>query len=169
MSFNRYRRELNDRQKASLLNIKVSSEIRGRRSSPVRLRVLDPTLNTLQAPYRNPPDSASNPQSLLNSASRQTTVTSRTSSNGPDARAKSQTTVRTSRLLWAGALVYMGNQRLPKRIVSGKLEDAGWRARGGGGVRKNNRPTVWQLTSQCSKLGVIEESPHQNPGREMPI
>ena len=42
-----------------------------------------------------------------------------------------ETTVRTRRLLWAGALLRMGDHRLPKRVVSGDLESAGKRGQGG--------------------------------------
>ncbi|CAN0326090.1 unnamed protein product, partial [Ascophyllum nodosum] len=41
-----------------------------------------------------------------------------------------ETTVRTRRLLWAGALLRMGDHRLPKRIMSGELENAGKRGPG---------------------------------------
>ena len=41
-----------------------------------------------------------------------------------------ETTVRTRRLLWAGALLRMGDHRLPKRVVSGELENAGKRGPG---------------------------------------
>ena len=40
-------------------------------------------------------------------------------------------TVRTRRLLWSGALVRMSDHRLPKRVMSGKLENAGKRGSGG--------------------------------------
>ena len=36
-----------------------------------------------------------------------------------------ETTVRTRRLLWAGALLRMGDHRLPKRVMSRDLENAG--------------------------------------------
>ena len=42
-----------------------------------------------------------------------------------------ETTVRTRRLLWAGALLRMGDHRLPKRVMSGELENAGKRGQGG--------------------------------------
>ena len=40
-------------------------------------------------------------------------------------------TMRTRRLLWAGALLRMGDHRLPKRVMSGELENAGKRGPGG--------------------------------------
>ena len=40
-------------------------------------------------------------------------------------------TLRTRRLLWAGALIQMSGGRLPKRIVFGNLEGAVRRGRGG--------------------------------------
>ena len=42
-----------------------------------------------------------------------------------------ETTVRTRRLLWAGALIRMGDRRLPKRVMCGKLEHGVKRGRGG--------------------------------------
>ena len=42
-----------------------------------------------------------------------------------------ETTLRTRRLLWAGALLRMTGRRLPKRIVFGNLEGAVRRGRGG--------------------------------------
>ena len=43
--------------------------------------------------------------------------------------------VRTRGLLWAGALLRMGDHRLPKRIMSGELENAGKPGPGGEGER----------------------------------
>ena len=42
-----------------------------------------------------------------------------------------ETTMRTRRLLWLGALFCMGDHRLPKRVVSEELENAGKRGPGG--------------------------------------
>ena len=42
-----------------------------------------------------------------------------------------ETTLRTIILLWAGALIRMSNERLPKRIVFGKLEGAVMKGQGG--------------------------------------
>ena len=53
-----------------------------------------------------------------------------------------KTTVRTRRLLWAGAPLRMVDHRLPKRVMSGELENAG--KRGPGGRRKSGR-TAWQM------------------------
>ena len=44
-------------------------------------------------------------------------------------------TARTRGLLWAGALLHMGDHRLCKRIMSGELENAGKRGPGGEGER----------------------------------
>ena len=46
-----------------------------------------------------------------------------------------ETTVRTRRLFWVGALLRMGDHRLPTRVVSGELKNAGKRGPGGKGVR----------------------------------
>ena len=43
------------------------------------------------------------------------------------------TTVRTRRLLWAGAVLRMGDHKLPKRVMSGELENAGKHGPGGKG------------------------------------
>ena len=55
-----------------------------------------------------------------------------------------ETTIRTRRLLWSGALLHVGDHRLPKRVMSGKLGNAG--KHGPGGRRKNGR-TAWQRIS----------------------
>ncbi|CAN0119649.1 unnamed protein product [Ascophyllum nodosum] len=39
--------------------------------------------------------------------------------------------MRTRRLLWSGALFRMGDHGLPKRVMSGELENAGKRGPGG--------------------------------------
>ena len=68
MSFKRYKRELYDLPKASLLPLKarmVRSEV-GSRSSLVRMRDMDPPEVPLrQAPYNTPHDVASNSRSLV--------------------------------------------------------------------------------------------------------
>ena len=50
-----------------------------------------------------------------------------------------ETTVRTRRFLWAGALLHKGDHRLPKRVMSGELENAGKR---GPGERRNSGRTA---------------------------
>ena len=42
-----------------------------------------------------------------------------------------ETIMRTRRLLWSWALLRMGDHRLPKRVMSGELENAGKRGPGG--------------------------------------
>ena len=49
-----------------------------------------------------------------------------------------ETTVRTRRLLWSGALFRMGDHRLPKKVTSGEVENMGR------GERKNNGRTARQ-------------------------
>ena len=46
-----------------------------------------------------------------------------------------ETTVRTRRLLWSGALLRMSDHRLHTRVMLGKLENAGKRGPGGEGER----------------------------------
>ena len=67
MGFKRYKRELYDRLKASLLPLKArNGEVRGSRSSLVRVRDMDPPEVPLrQAPYNTPQDVPSNPRSLV--------------------------------------------------------------------------------------------------------
>ena len=50
-----------------------------------------------------------------------------------------ETTVRTRRLLWAGALLRMGDHRLPERVILGELENAGKREPGGKEEEWTNR------------------------------
>ena len=52
-----------------------------------------------------------------------------------------ETTVRTRRLLWSGTLLRMGDHRLPKKVMSGELENAGKR---GPGVRRKNGQALWE-------------------------
>ena len=87
-----------------------------------------------------------------------------------------ETAARTRRLLWAGAMTRMGDHRLPKRTMSGKLYATVWygmvwygsvRGGGGGGTERKDGRAVWHMASECSRSGVIGGSPHQNPGRGM--
>ena len=50
-------------------------------------------------------------------------------------------TVRTGKLMWSGLLFRIGDHRLPKRIMSRELENAGKQGPGG---RRNNGRTAWQ-------------------------
>ena len=65
-----------------------------------------------------------------------------------------ETTVRTRRLLWTGALLHMGDHRLPNRVMSGELENAG--KRGPGGKEKERTDCVaddlrlFGVTGDCS-------------------
>ena len=95
------------------------------------MRDMDPPEVSLrQAPYNIPQDVASNSR--------------RAGCKSPNKRILSyedalqrtqcesiEATVRTRRLLRAGALLRMGDHRLPKRVMSGELENAGKRGRGG--------------------------------------
>ena len=51
-------------------------------------------------------------------------------------------TVRTRRLLWAGALLRMGDNRLPKRVIS---ESSRTRENAGRGGKKRIGRTAWQM------------------------
>ena len=53
------------------------------------------------------------------------------------------------RLLWSGALLRMGDHKLPKRVMSGELENAGKRGPGGeeetmDGLRGRGSSAIWQ-------------------------
>ena len=86
----------------------ADGEVQGSRSSLVRMRDMDPPEVPLrQAPYNTPQDVASNSRSLVQVAE------------------QAHLLVRTRRLLWAWALLRMGDHRLPKRVMSGELENAG--------------------------------------------
>ena len=66
MGLKRYKRELYDLPKASLLPLKARIEVRGSRSFLVRMRDVDPPEVPLrQAPYNPPQDVASNSGSLV--------------------------------------------------------------------------------------------------------
>ena len=54
-----------------------------------------------------------------------------------------ETTMHMRKLLWAGALLRMGDHRLPKRVMSGELENAG--KRGPGGRRNNGRTALQRI------------------------
>ena len=118
MGVKRYKRELYDRPKASLLPLKA------------RMRDMDPLEGPLrQAPYNTPQDVASNPRSLVQVAEQAHPLVQRRPS--ANRMREHRNTVRTRRLLWARALLRMGDHRLPKRVMSGGLENAGKRGPGG--------------------------------------
>ena len=94
------------------------------------MRDMDPPKVPLrQAPYNTPQDVASNSRSLVQVAEQAHPLVQRCPS--PNPMREIETTVRTRRLLWAGALLRMGDHRLPKRVMSGELENAGKRGPGG--------------------------------------
>ena len=131
MGFTRYTRELYDRPKASLLPPKarmVRSEVveallygcatwtplKGHNTKlrTTHHRVL---LRILEAWCKSPNKRIISYKDALQ----------RTECEG------TKTTVRTRRLLWAGALLRMGDHRLHKRVMSGELENAGKHGLGG--------------------------------------
>ena len=131
MGFKRYKRELYDRPKASLLLLKARM---------VRSEVVDvllygcATWTPLKGHYAK----------LRTTHHRMLLRTLGAWCKSPNRRILSykddlqrtecesiETTVRTRRLLWAGALLRMGDTRLPKRVKSGELENAGKRGPGG--------------------------------------
>ena len=76
-------------------------------------------------------------------ASRRTSASSRTKTPFQRTECESiETTVRTRRLLWVGALLRMGDNRLPKRVMSGELDNAG---NVGRRERRKSGRTAWQM------------------------
>ena len=105
----------------------ADGEVRGSRSSLVRMRDMDPPEVPLrQAPYNTPQDVASNSRSLVQVAEQAHILSYKDALHRTQCESI-ETTVRTRRLLWAGALLRMGDHRLPKRVMSGELENAGKR------------------------------------------
>ena len=108
----------------------ADGEVRGSRSSLVRMRDVDPPEVPLrQAPYTHH-------RMLLRILGAWCKSPNKRILSYKDALHRTQcesieTTVRTRRLLWAGALLRMGDHRLPKRVMSGELENAGKRGPGG--------------------------------------
>ena len=88
-----------------------------------------PKVPLRQAPYNTPQNVASNSRSLVQVAEQAHPLVQRCPSPNPNESI--ETTVRTRRLLWAGALLRMGDHRLPKRVMSEELENAGKRGPGG--------------------------------------
>ena len=104
----------------------ADGEVRGRISSLVRMRDMDPPeLPLRQAPYNTPQDVASNSRSLVQVAEQAHHLVQRCPSANPMREHRN-----TRRLLWAGAPLCMGDHRLPKRVMSGVLENAGKRGPG---------------------------------------
>ena len=103
---------------------------RSNRSPSVWMLYVDPPPRTLcQTSYRTPPGLAriigaqrKRPNHRITSYNRALEITGCESI---------ETTLRTRRLLWAGTLIRMSGGRLPKRIMSGNLEGAVRRGRGG--------------------------------------
>ena len=131
MGFKRYTRELYDRPKASLLLLKV----RMVRSEVVEALLYGcATWTPLKGHYTK----------LRTTHHRMLLRILEVCCKSPNKRILSykdalqrtecestETTMRTRRLLWAGALLHMGDHRLSKRIMSGELENPGKRGPGG--------------------------------------
>ena len=73
-----------------------------------------------------------------------------------------EATVRTRRLLWTGALLRMGDHKLPKRVMSGEHENAGKR---GPGARRESGRTAWQMIFGYLASRGTGEPPHLTLGR----
>ena len=133
MGFKRYKRELYDRPKASLLPLKA----RMVRSEVVEEALLYGCVTWTPLKCHYAKVRTTHHRMLLRiqepGASRPTSASSRTKAPLLQ-RIKCEsieTTVRTRRLLWEGALLRMGDHRLPKRVMSGELENTGKRGPGG--------------------------------------
>ena len=96
----------------------------------VRMRDMDPPEMPLrQAPYDTLQDIASNPRSLVQVTKQAHPLVQRRPS--ANQMREHRNNLRTRRLLWAGALPGMSGHRLPKRVMSGELQNAGKRGSGG--------------------------------------
>ena len=60
-------------------------------------------------------------------------------------------TMHTRRLWWSGALLRMGDHRLPKKVMLRELENAG--KRGPGGRRKNGRTARQRILGSFASRG----------------
>ena len=108
----------------------ADGEVRGSRSSLVRMRDVDPPEVPLrQAPYNPPQDVASNSGSLVQVAEQAHPLVQRCPSPNPMREHRNNRTHE--EVVVAGALLRMGDHRLPKRVMSGELENAGKRGPGG--------------------------------------
>ena len=131
MGFKRYKRELYDRSKASLLPLKARM---------VRAEVVEALLygcatwTLMKGHYAKL--RTTHHRMLLRILGAWCKSPNKRLLSYKDALQRTEcksieTTVRTRRLLWAGALLRMGDNRLPKRAMSGALENAGKRGSGG--------------------------------------
>ena len=133
MDFKRYTRELYDRPKASLLSLKA----RMVRSEVVEALLYGcATWTPLKGHYTK--HRTTHHRMLLGILGAWCKSPNERILSYKDALERTEcesieTTVRTRRLLWAGALLRTGNHRLPKRVMSGELENA---EKGGPGGRE---------------------------------
>ena len=131
MGFKRYKRELYDRSKVSLLPLKarmVRSEV------AEALLYGCATWTALEGHYAKL--RTTHHRMLLRTLGAWCTTPNKRILSYKDALQRTEcesieATVRTRRLLWAGALLHMGDHRLPKRVMSGELENTGKRGLGG--------------------------------------
>ena len=132
MGFKRYKRELYDRLKASLFPLK---------SRMVRSEVVEALLygcatwTPLEGHYAS--FRTTQHRMLLRILGAWSKSPNKSILSYKDALQRTEcesieTTVRTKRLLWARALLRMGDHRLPKRVMSRELENAGKRGPGEG-------------------------------------
>ena len=163
MGFKRYKRELYDRSKASLLPLKA------RMVSPVVVEALLSgcvtwtSLKCLYAKLRT-----KHHRMLLRILGAWCKWPNKRILSYKDALQRTkcesiETTVRTRRLLWAGALLRMGDHRLPKRVMSGELENAG--KRGPGGKEKERIRAAWQMIFGYLASRGTGKPPHLTLGR----
>ena len=128
------------RPECGALSQDPNGEGRGNRGSIVWMLYVDRSPGTLrQTPHGTPPGLAwhhrgTRPDHRMASYNRVLEMT----------RCESiETTSRTRRLLWTGALIRMSDGRLRKRIMFGNLEGAVRRGRGG----KESGPVLYRATS----------------------
>ena len=154
MSFKRYERELYDRPKASLLPLKA----RMVRSEVVEALLYGcATWTPLRGHYAKL--RTTHRRMLLRILGAWCKSPNKRILSYKDALQRTEcesieTTVRTRGLLWAGALLRMGDNRLPKRVMSGELENAG-KCRPGGKEKEwtdcvADDLRLFDITGDCS-------------------
>ena len=104
----------------------ADGEVRGSRSSFVRMRDMDPPEVPLrQAPYNTPQDVASNCRSLVQVAEQAHPLVQICPSPNPMREHRNNRTHE--EVVVGGGATPMGDHRLPKRVMSGELENTGKR------------------------------------------
>ena len=147
MSFKRYKREMYDRPKASLLPLKAQMV----RSEVVEALLYGCDMTPLKGHYTKL--RTTHHRMLLRIVGAWCKSPNKRILSYKDAFQRIdyesiEKTMRTRRLLWSGALLHMGDHILPKSVIAGELENAEKRGpRGEGemmdGLRGRGSSTIW--------------------------